>query len=143
MMPWPYPDDSWHPRADDPDARLAGRVREALREAGLPEVRVETQYGVVLLGGAVDDDRTRDLVAARVRTVPGVRDISNDLAVAPARFVKADPRRGGAGVIAARTVLVVAVLSALLADTAGAPLMIIGTGLIALAAALMLRRRGR
>jgi len=84
----PMPDDSypWHgyrppDRGTHPDIHLAYQVAEKLltdeRTRVLP-ITVEVQDGVVLLTGRVDGP-ARKTVAAAVRAVPGVRDVSNGL----------------------------------------------------------------
>ncbi|MBU2668032.1 BON domain-containing protein [Actinoplanes bogorensis] len=91
---WPYGDDS--PRRSTPpdddhvtvDEALAQRVAEAILQAPLVEsghLHIEVQNGVAILSGSLSSREACDAAADRARETPGVRDVSDQLTVSPAR----------------------------------------------------------
>jgi osmotically-inducible protein OsmY len=70
-----------------PDTELAGRVRSALHArfgTTAKEIDVKVQDGAVFLYGAVPNPSVRVRAERIAAAVPGVRAVSNGLAVAPA-----------------------------------------------------------
>jgi osmotically-inducible protein OsmY len=66
--------------ADDEDAAITARVREALVELG-GRVQVLTRAGVVILSGAVDTERERSEAVRLVRETKGVARVEDRLIV--------------------------------------------------------------
>jgi osmotically-inducible protein OsmY len=72
--------------ARDPDADLVGRVRGALHASfgtAAWKIAVTAQEGFVFLYGDVPTDSVRVHAARIAAAVPGVREVENELAVAP------------------------------------------------------------
>lgn len=70
--------------ADD-DRTVARRIRsDAFRDVGVStrDVDVEVENGLAKLSGSIDSISLADELVARVRTVPGVREVSAELQVA-------------------------------------------------------------
>ena len=67
------------PGAAVDDATLVRTVGEALAQARIGGVRVESANGVVALMGVVDDNNAVRAALAAARAVPGVREIENRL----------------------------------------------------------------
>jgi hypothetical protein len=89
--PWPERAGATRWIADevvDAELFLAGLITDGIRDD--PDVRaqdivVTVQNGVVILGGRVPDDRTRDAALRRARGIPGVFDVCCLLSVEPGR----------------------------------------------------------
>jgi osmotically-inducible protein OsmY len=72
--------------ARSPDTELAGRVRGALHASfgtAAWKIAVTAQDGFVFLYGDVPTDSVRVHAARIAAAVPGVREVENELAVAP------------------------------------------------------------
>jgi cytochrome c5 len=67
------------PRVAVDDATLVRTVAEALAQARIGGVRVESTNGVVALMGVVDDNNAVRAALAAAKGVPGVREIENRL----------------------------------------------------------------
>ena len=68
------------------DASITAAIKTKLIEQKLgliTEIRVTTDHGRVRLSGRVEDERQRDRAAAIARQVDGVREVVNELVIAP------------------------------------------------------------
>ena len=71
------------PGKEPGDVFIARRIAEALAQAHIGGVRVETADGVVVLTGVVENDEAVGNAVAAARAVPGVGEIDNRLVPAP------------------------------------------------------------
>lgn len=86
-MPWPFPDDpfisSWdEPEQESEDLRLAALVAQRLSidwSTRRQQITITVQNRVVILGGAVADQETRQAAGELAWDVPGVADVCNTL----------------------------------------------------------------
>lgn len=70
--------------AERPDQWITGKVLSALvftKEISGQKIEVDTKDGVVTLNGKTDSEAQRDLAAERARSVEGVKDVVNLIAV--------------------------------------------------------------
>ncbi|HLE99181.1 MAG TPA: BON domain-containing protein [Gaiellaceae bacterium] len=80
------------PQVATDDRTVEQRIRsDVFRDAGISgrDVELEVEQGIVTLVGAVPSRAVADNVVARVRKVPGVRDVSDLLRVAGQQAVAA------------------------------------------------------
>ena len=79
------------PQVATDDRTVEQRIRSDVRDAGISgrDVELEVEQGIVTLVGAVPSRAVADNVVARVRKVPGVRDVSDLLRVAGQQAVAA------------------------------------------------------
>jgi hypothetical protein len=72
------------------DAGIARQIAEALADARIGGVRVESTNGTVMLTGVVKDGEAVRSAVAAARAVPGVREIDNRLVPAPRPRIETD-----------------------------------------------------
>lgn len=79
------PDNPAQPMAQSTDTAITAKVKAALMEdkhLATLQIDVSTSDGVVLLKGSVPNAESSQQVAQRAATVPGVKNIRNELKVA-------------------------------------------------------------
>jgi osmotically-inducible protein OsmY len=75
------------------DPEIARLALAALNRVGTDDVRVTVRHGFVSLDGIVESAALRAQIESAVRSLPGVRAVSNDLRVEPRRPAFARPRQ--------------------------------------------------
>lgn len=76
-------------QTDDKSIELKGEGRASKITGDMGRVAVTSYNGLVLLTGEVKDDKMKAEVEQQITTLPGVKRIENDLAVAPVSTVSA------------------------------------------------------
>jgi osmotically-inducible protein OsmY len=78
------------------DPEIARQALVALSRAGTDDVTVTVRHGFVSLDGVVASDGLRAEIESTVRSLPGVRAVSNDVRVEPRRPAFVSPGQAGA-----------------------------------------------